>query len=79
MAGWRTRLAGLPGLKVGLAWAGDPRPQDRAAHRVDRRRSVALAALAPLGGVRGVSFVSLQTGEAARQAAPAGRYLFSPL
>ncbi len=69
VAGWRARLAGLPGLKVGLAWAGDPRPQDRAAHRVDRRRSVALAALAPLGGVRGVSFVSLQTGEAARQAA----------
>jgi hypothetical protein len=67
VARWRARLAGLPGLKVGLAWAGDPRPEDRAAHRVDRRRSLPLAALAPLGAVPGMAFVSLQMGDAARQ------------
>ena len=75
VARWRARLGGLPGLKVGLAWAGDPRPQDRAAHRVDRRRSMPLAALAPLGGVPRVSFVSLQMGAAAAQAVPEGMTL----
>jgi hypothetical protein len=75
VARWRARLGGLPGLKVGLAWAGDPRPQDRAAHRVDRRRSMTLAALAPLGEVPGVSFMSLQMGAAAAQARPEGMVL----
>lgn len=75
VARWQARLGGLPGLKVGLAWAGDPRPQDRAAHRVDRRRSMTLAALAPLGEVPGVSFVSLQMGAAAAQARPEGMVL----
>lgn len=69
IAGWRARLSSLPGLKVGLVWAGDPRPDQPLAHRIDRRRSVRLSALAPLAGVAGVSFVSLQKGAGAQQAA----------
>ena len=72
---WRGRLAGLPGLKVGLVWAGEPRPEDPAALATDRRRSMPLAALAPLGAVAGVSFVSVQTGVAGRQAVPPGLVL----
>ena len=40
-------------LRVGLCWAGRPE------HGNDRRRSVGLATLAPLGSVAGVRFVSL--------------------
>jgi hypothetical protein len=67
-AGWRARVDALPGLKVGLVWAGDSgRAVSEAAAR-DRRRSMPLARLAPLGAVPGVSFISLQKGEAAAQA-----------
>ena len=58
---------------VGLVWAGAPRPADRQANAVDRRRSLPLSALAPLSGVPDVQFVSLQKGPAASQApAPSG-------
>jgi Flp pilus assembly protein TadD len=67
-AAWRGRLAGLPGLKVGLVWAGDPRPDQAEANRVDRRRSLKLDQLAPLADIAGVSFVSLQKGKPAEQA-----------
>jgi tetratricopeptide (TPR) repeat protein len=50
------------GLKVGLVWAGRPQQWD------DRKRSIALKMLAPLAQ-EGISFVSLQKGEAAAQAA----------
>ena len=59
-AGWQARLADRPGLRVGLAWAGNP---GRA--RMDRRRSVAVERLAPLATIPGVHFVSLQKGTAA--------------
>ena len=65
---WRERLAALPGLKVGIVWAGDPRPDQPEANRLDRRRSLRFAQLAPLAGIDGVSFVSLQKGAAAVQA-----------
>ncbi len=64
----KQRLEALPGLKVGLVWAGAHRAHDRAASRTDRRRSLSLVQLAPLFEVQGVSFVSLQKGDAARQA-----------
>ena len=54
---WRTRLAALPGLKVGLAWAGNPR------YLYDLPRSIAPATLLPLTGIEGVTLVSLQKGE----------------
>jgi tetratricopeptide (TPR) repeat protein len=56
---WRRRLAGMPGLRVGLAWAGNAR------HINDLRRSIGLASLMPLLGAAGVSFVSLQVGQRA--------------
>ena len=46
-------------LRVGLVWAGNPAQAD------DRRRSCALATLAPLLEVAGVEFFSLQKGAAA--------------
>ena len=57
VAAWRERLdACLPPRtrRIGLAWSGRP------THPNDRRRSLALARLAPLAAVGGVSFVSLQ-------------------
>jgi Flp pilus assembly protein TadD len=51
---WQQRLAGLPGLRIGLAWAGNPDYAD------DRRRSIPADLLAPLAAVPGLSFVSLQ-------------------
>jgi tetratricopeptide (TPR) repeat protein len=56
------RLAGLlgPGLRVGLAWAGNPRRHARMASATDRRRSIDPELLAPLFAVAGVQFVSLQ-------------------
>ena len=51
---WRQRLAPLPGLRIGLVWAGNPD------YAEDRRRSIPPGLLAPLAGVEGISFVSLQ-------------------
>ena len=49
-------------LRVGLVWGGAPRPENRQAFAVDRRRSMGLAALAPLETLDDVAFVSLQFG-----------------
>jgi Flp pilus assembly protein TadD len=56
---WRARLGG-PGLRVGLAWAGNPRRHLRAVAAVDRRRSLPPELLAPLLAQPGPRFVSLQ-------------------
>jgi Flp pilus assembly protein TadD len=74
---WAERLAPLQGLKVGLVWAGGLRPDEPHADAIDRRRSITLAALAPLAAVPGVSFVSLQKDAPAAQAEtpPAGMTL----
>ena len=56
-----------PGLKVGLVWAGDPRPHDAAANAADRRRSIPLSAFSPLLNLPNVTVFSLQKGEAASQ------------
>jgi hypothetical protein len=50
-------------LAVGVAWAGNP------AHRNDRRRSLALAALSPLFALPGVDWRSLQKGAPAQEIA----------
>jgi hypothetical protein len=63
---WHHWLDRLPGRRVGLVWAGNPRLA------ADARRSIALAMLAPLGKIAGISFVSLQHGEAASQQTPSG-------
>lgn len=52
---WQARMQELPGLRVGLCWAGN------AGYSHDRWRSVPIDALArALRGLDGVSFVSLQ-------------------
>jgi len=53
MAALAPRLVG-GGVKVGIAWAGNPR------HGNDRRRSLPLAALAPLLDMPNIRFFSLQ-------------------
>jgi tetratricopeptide (TPR) repeat protein len=60
---WAARLAALPRPRIALVWAGQP------ALTFDAERSIALAELAPLARVSGVSFVSLQKGPGAAQAA----------
>jgi hypothetical protein len=59
-AKWQERLVGLGGLRVGLVWTGGQRLNFPEAAAIDRRRSIALKAMAPLGEISGVSFVSLQ-------------------
>ncbi len=54
VAAWRDRLAGPPGLKVGLAWQGKPGTD------LDVGRSIPLSALLPLARVPGVRLISLQ-------------------
>jgi tetratricopeptide (TPR) repeat protein len=68
-AAFRRRMQGLPGLKVGLVWSGDPRPHSHLQSTMDRRRSLRLDAFAPLAAIPGLVFVSLQKGAPAAQAA----------
>jgi tetratricopeptide (TPR) repeat protein len=57
---WAARLP--RGRKVGLVWAGQARPWLPGFVSLDRRRSIALAHLAPLAAVPGIVFISLQKG-----------------
>jgi hypothetical protein len=79
-AEWRRWLAALPGLRVGLVWAGGARRESPDLAAVDARRSMSLATMAPLGEIDGVSFVSLQKGPPALQATspPTGLSLVDP-
>lgn len=55
VAPWRERVDALPpGLRVGLAWSGNPQ------YANDTARSIAFAALRPLLGVAGATFVCFQ-------------------
>jgi tetratricopeptide (TPR) repeat protein len=62
----RERWAG-DGLRVGLAWAGNPQ------HRSDEQRSMPLRALLPLAEVPGIRWISLQKGPACAQIQPLQR------
>ena len=66
VAHWRDRLTGLAGLRVGLCWAGGQFNVGQIQR--DRRRSITLDRLAPLGEVSGVQFISLQIGPPAVEA-----------
>lgn len=59
--------------RIGLVWAGDSREHDVECLLIDRRRSLALAQLNPVLAVEGASFVSLQLGSPAQQAAGEAR------
>ena len=69
VAGWRERLSGLASVKIGLVWGGNSRLDDAAANRVDLRRSIPMAQLAPLGPLADIVWISLQKGTPAAQAA----------
>jgi tetratricopeptide (TPR) repeat protein len=80
IADWQRRLEDAmggsaiakAGRKIGLVWAGNAKP--------DPARTTGLSAFAPLAGVRGVSFVSLQLGPGSEEASnsPAGMRLIDP-
>ncbi len=71
VAKWSARLNALTPAKrrIGLAWAGNPRSEDRTAAETDRRRSLPLSSFAPLAAIDGVAFVSLQVGRAGAEIA----------
>ena len=69
VAGWRRRLGERGPLRVGLVWSSGIRHYERSIFYAGVAKSMTLAQLAPLGGVRDVVFYSLQKGEAAREAA----------
>lgn len=77
---WNARLPS-GAVRVGLVWAGQARPMLPGFATLDGRRSMTLAALAPLAAVPGAVFVSLQHGPEAAQAAtpPPGMTLFDPM
>ena len=82
VARWHERLQrgpGASGLQVGLVWAGSPRLGMPEARAMNLRRSVRLAQLAPLGGVAGVRFISLQLGGAEEAAQVPGLSLLNPM
>jgi hypothetical protein len=60
---WRTRLVGIDGFKIGIAWQGNP------AFRGDRFRSLPVRYFAPLTQVPGVRLLSLQKGAGSEQLA----------
>jgi len=70
-ARWAARLGADEGLRVGLCWAGGTRPDQSVAHAIDKRRSLPLAAFAPLAGVPGLTLYSLQKGPPAAELAKA--------
>jgi tetratricopeptide (TPR) repeat protein len=63
---WAEHLPPRDGRKrIGLVWAGSARENTPQLAAIDRRRSLAPSALAPLLAVPGVAWVSLQLGRAA--------------
>ncbi len=65
---WRAIVPRDPdGLRIGLVWAGARRDGQAHAAAIDRRRSMRLADMAPLGAIQGCVFVSLQLGPPAKQ------------
>ena len=65
-AAWAARLP-ADGPRIGLVWSGQARPWLHGFMAMDRRRSVPLAAFAPLAAVRDAHFVCLQAGTSAAQ------------
>ncbi|HWX68433.1 MAG TPA: tetratricopeptide repeat protein [Steroidobacteraceae bacterium] len=66
VAKWAERLRELPGMRVGLAWQGNPKVEKLI---WARGRSLPLAALEPLAQLPGVSLLSLQKGPGCEQLA----------
>lgn len=58
---WRRRLSVYGGLKIGVAWQGNPK------YPADRMRSFPLSAFEPLGRLHGIQLFSLQKGAGVEQ------------
>jgi tetratricopeptide (TPR) repeat protein len=56
---WKERLREPTRYRIGIAWQGNPR------HRLDRHRSVPLAAFEPIAALPNVELISLQQGDGA--------------
>ncbi|OHC69807.1 MAG: hypothetical protein A3H93_12600 [Rhodocyclales bacterium RIFCSPLOWO2_02_FULL_63_24] len=54
VAHWKDRLARFSGFKIGIAWQGNPNA------KIDKGRSLPLAAIAPLARLPNVTLISLQ-------------------
>jgi FKBP-type peptidyl-prolyl cis-trans isomerase 2/predicted TPR repeat methyltransferase len=60
---WEEKIqAQAPGIKIGLAWSGNPK------FKKDRMRSCELRTFSPLAKIKGITYFSLQKDEAAEQA-----------
>jgi tetratricopeptide (TPR) repeat protein len=64
---WSAKIAALPGLKVGLVWAGGERANITCARRNDANRSLPLTRYIPFLELKGAAFFSLQKGPPAAQ------------
>lgn len=64
VARWKERLRNLSGLRVGIAWQGNPVTEK---HVWARGRSMPLAALEPLAQLTNVSLIALQKGPGTEQ------------
>jgi Flp pilus assembly protein TadD len=60
---WKIKLAAIEGMKIGIAWQGNPR------YPFDRWRSIPLVHFAEIAKVPGISLVSLQKGSGTEQLA----------
>jgi Tfp pilus assembly protein PilF len=67
VAAWGRRMQ-RGGLKVGLVWSGNVRRNQLRFQVIDRHRRLSLAAMQPWLDLAGITFYSLQKGEAAREA-----------
>jgi hypothetical protein len=68
-ARWNPLMRAIPGLRVGIAWQGNPHVERLV---WARGRSMPLALLAPLAKIPGVSLISLQKGPGSEQLKDAG-------
>lgn len=67
-AAWAARIAQAgQGLKVGVVWAGSPQKGFSSTLSIAAVRALPLAAFAPLKGIPGVTWFSLQKGEQAAE------------
>ena len=62
VAQWTTYVQSVPGRKIGLVWAGNPRIDQQDANLVDRRRSMKIEHFAPMASIPNTIFFSLQKG-----------------
>jgi tetratricopeptide (TPR) repeat protein len=68
VARWQREFSGGGGMRIGVAWAGNP------AHENDHNRSIAFSRLFPLFGNRRVCWYSLQVGERAADVRTAAEF-----